>query len=82
MGTLLFYVENGETPEMSLLTRSRRHSSLTLALPCFALVCTLLNICSVLPEKDGGYRGLCFDKCLGICFVMAFISESRDTTDA
>lgn len=30
MDTLLFYVENGETPEMSLLTRSRRHSSLTL----------------------------------------------------
>ena len=53
-----------------------------IALPCFALVCTLLNICSVLPEKDGGYRGLRFDKCLGICFVMAFISESRDTTDA
>ena len=51
-------------------------------MPCFALVCTLLNICSVLPEKDGGYRGLRFDKCLGICFVMAFISESRDTTDA
>ena len=30
MDTLLFYVENGEAPEMSLLTRSRRHSSLTL----------------------------------------------------
>ena len=26
MDTLLFYVENGETPEMSLLTRSRRLS--------------------------------------------------------
>ena len=34
MDTLLFYVENGETPEMSLLTRSRRHNSLTL---CVAL---------------------------------------------
>ena len=30
MDTLLFYVENGETPELSLLTRSSRHSSLTL----------------------------------------------------
>ena len=56
--------------------------SSNVALPCFALVCTLLNICSVLPEKDGGYRGLRFDKCLGICPGMAFISESRDTTDA
>ena len=27
MDTLLFYVENGETPEMSLLTRSRRHDN-------------------------------------------------------
>ena len=30
MDTLLFYVENGEKPELSMLTRSRRHSSLTL----------------------------------------------------
>ncbi len=41
MDTLLFYVENGETPEMSLLTRSRRHSSLTLcsvrAMYCFVM---------------------------------------------
>ena len=37
MDTLLFYVENGETPEMSLLTRSRRHSSLTLFLMRHAL---------------------------------------------
>ena len=30
MDTLLFYVENGEKLELSMLTRSRRHSSLTL----------------------------------------------------
>ena len=29
MDTLLFYVENGEKPELSMLTRSRRHSRLT-----------------------------------------------------
>ena len=30
MDTLLFYVENGEKLELSMLTRSRTHSSLTL----------------------------------------------------
>lgn len=32
MDTLLFYVENGEKLELSMLTRSRRHSSLTLSI--------------------------------------------------
>ena len=30
MDTLLFYVENGEKLELSIIIRSRRHSSLTL----------------------------------------------------
>lgn len=40
--TLLFYVENGETPEMSLLTRSRRHSSLTLCSVSRAMYCFVM----------------------------------------
>ena len=42
MDTLLFYVENGETPEMSLLTRSRRHSSLTLCSVSRAMYCFVM----------------------------------------
>ncbi len=30
MDTLLFYVKNGEKPELSIIIRSRTHSSLTL----------------------------------------------------
>ena len=30
MDTLLFYVKNGEKLELSIITRSRRHSSLSL----------------------------------------------------
>ena len=42
MDTLLFYVENGETPEMSLLTRSRRHSSLTLCSVSRSMYCFVM----------------------------------------
>ena len=42
MDTLLFYVENGETPELSVLTRSRRHSSLTLCSVSRSMYCFVM----------------------------------------
>ena len=42
MDTLLFYVENGEKPELSLLTHSRRHSSLTLCSVSRSMYCFVM----------------------------------------
>ena len=43
MDTLLFYVENGEKPELSVLTRSRRHSSLTLCSVSRSMYCFVIR---------------------------------------
>ena len=42
MDTLLFYVKNGEKLELSIIIRSRRHSSLTLCSVSRAMYCFVM----------------------------------------